>query len=83
MRKSLLMLCAFAFGVTGLVSVGTPTPAGAQTVKGPNLTWRLSLWGKRRAFTEGLEHVSAEVAKRTRVSSSSSENLRAVSLSAT
>ncbi len=65
MRKSLLMLCALALGATGMVSVGTPTPAGAQTVKGPALTWRLSLWGKRRAFSEGLEYISAAVAKQT------------------
>ena len=28
-------------------------------------SWKLSLWGKRRAFTEGMEYVSAEAAKRT------------------
>jgi TRAP-type C4-dicarboxylate transport system substrate-binding protein len=25
---------------------------------GPKLNWKLSLWGKRRAFTEGMEYVS-------------------------
>lgn len=39
--------------------------ADAQQVKGPAVNWKLSLWGKRRAFTEGMEYVSAEVAKRT------------------
>ncbi len=65
MRKSLLTLCALALAVTGFATVGTPTSSEAQTVEGPNVTWRLSLWGKRRAFSEGLEYISAEVAKRT------------------
>ncbi len=41
------------------------TAAGAQTVDGPAVNWKLSLWGKRRAFTEGMEYVSAEAKKRT------------------
>ncbi|MDP6706716.1 MAG: TRAP transporter substrate-binding protein DctP [Alphaproteobacteria bacterium] len=65
MRKSVLMLCALALGATGFVSVGVSTEAGAQAVKGPKVTWRLSLWGKRRAFTEGLEYIAAEIAKQT------------------
>ncbi len=65
MRKSILMLCALALGAFGFTSVGVPTETQAQTVEGPKVTWRLSLWGKRRAFTEGLEYVTAEVAKRT------------------
>ena len=56
MKKSLLLLAAFAVGITGFAVSGVPTPAKAQMVDGPEVTWRLSLWGKRRAFTEGLEH---------------------------
>ena len=65
MRKSISTLCALALGVFGFTSVAAPTETQAQTVEGPKITWRLSLWGKRRAFTESLEYVSAEVAKRT------------------
>ena len=47
-------------------------PAGASVasadghmVKGPKVSWKLSLWGKRRAFTEGMEYVSEQVSKKT------------------
>lgn len=54
---------AVAFILGGL---SAPAPAdAAEMVQGPKVKWRLSLWGKRRAFTEGLELVSAEVKKRT------------------
>lgn len=65
MRKPILLLSAFAIAITGLLAGGVPMPAKAAMVDGPDLTWRLSLWGKRRAFTEGLEYMSSEVAKRT------------------
>ena len=65
MRKSLIALSVLSFGVVGLTGVSLPTVAGAQEVKGPEVTWRLSLWGKRRAFTEGLEHVSKSVSEKT------------------
>lgn len=65
MKKSLLLLTALIIGVTGFAVSSIVTPARAQMVDGPELTWRLSLWGKRRAFTEGLEYMSSEVAKRT------------------
>ena len=65
MRKTLLTLTALAVGTMGFALVGTPTEVDAQMVNGPNVTWQLSLWGSRRAFTEGLEYISAEVTKRT------------------
>ncbi|ANK83012.1 MAG: C4-dicarboxylate ABC transporter substrate-binding protein [Rhizobiales bacterium NRL2] len=34
-------------------------------VDGPAVTWNHSLWGKPRAFTMGLEHLSDELARRT------------------
>ncbi len=93
MRKSILTLCALALGAFGFTSVAAPTETQAQTVEGPKVTWRLSLWGKRRAFTEGLEYISAQVAKRTadnfRIKlyyggqlSKSKENLDGISLGA-
>tara|TARA_B100000676_G_C18042413_1_gene825776 strand:+ start:621 stop:1631 length:1011 start_codon:yes stop_codon:yes gene_type:complete len=34
-----------------------------KTVEGPKVSWKLSLWGKRRAFTEGMEYVSQQLGK--------------------
>lgn len=65
MRKTLIALSVLGFGIAGLTEVGLPTPAGAQEVKGPKVTWRVSLWGKRRAFTEGLEQISKTVSEKT------------------
>lgn len=65
MRKSLLLTTAVALATFGMVSFGTVQSASAQEVKGPKITFKLSLWGKRRAFTEGLEYISSEVDKRT------------------
>lgn len=82
-----------------IFTVGLTAPLTASAdghkkmVDGPEVTWRLSLWGKRRAFTEGLEHISAEAAKRTggkfniklyygEQLSKSKENLDAISVGA-
>ena len=65
MRKTIMALSVIGFGIAGLTGTGLPTQAGAQEVKGPEVTWRLSLWGKRRAFTEGLEYVSKNVSDKT------------------
>ncbi len=51
-----------------VLAMGAPAPynpAEAQMVDGPDLTWRVSLWGKRRAFTESLEYISKTVEERT------------------
>ena len=61
--KFTLLASAAVLAFSGPVAYSTA--AGAQDVKGPKVNWKLSLWGKRRAFTEGMEYVSAEVAKRT------------------
>jgi TRAP-type C4-dicarboxylate transport system substrate-binding protein len=65
MRKTIIALSVLGFGIAGLASTGLPTQAGAQEVKGPKVTWRLSLWGKRRAFTEGLEYISRTANEKT------------------
>lgn len=55
---------ASAFAMT--LGVSAPmSPAEAQMVDGPEVTWRVSLWGKRRAFTESLEYISQTVKERT------------------
>lgn len=53
--------CVLAMGG----SVGFSGSAAAQQVDGPAISWKLSTWGKRRAFTEGLEYMSDQAAKRT------------------
>jgi TRAP-type C4-dicarboxylate transport system substrate-binding protein len=67
MRKSVLTLGALALGAFTFTSTSVTftTTAKATMVMGPEVTWRASLWGKRRAFTEGLEFISSEVSKRT------------------
>lgn len=65
MRKTLIAMSVAAFGIAGLVDVGTSSGAYAQEVKGPKITWRMSLWGKRRAFTEAPEYVSKAVSEAT------------------
>ena len=65
MRKTIIALSVIGFGIAGLTGAGLPTQAGAQEVKGPKVTWRLSLWGKRRAFTEGLEYISKTASEKT------------------
>ena len=67
MRKTILPAVAaslVAAGV-GFAPVGGIAPAAAQMVDGPEVRWKMSLWGKRRAFTEGAEYVSTQVAERT------------------
>jgi len=57
-------VAAGAFALS--LGVAAPTsPAEAQMVDGPKLTWRVSLWGKRRAFTESLEFIHKTVKERT------------------
>lgn len=79
---------ALVLGVSAPVST-----AQAQMVEGPEVTWRVSLWGKRRAFTESLEYISQTVKERTggkfdfklyygEQLSKSKENLDAISVGA-
>jgi TRAP-type C4-dicarboxylate transport system substrate-binding protein len=58
---SLAALCTVMFMAGG----GTvPTAHAAAVTKyceGPEVTWRVSLWGKRRAVTEGIEYASKAI----------------------
>ncbi|MBM85838.1 MAG: C4-dicarboxylate ABC transporter substrate-binding protein [Rhodospirillaceae bacterium] len=65
MRKTIIALSVIGFGIAGLAEVSVPGSAQAQEVKGPEITWRMSLWGKRRAFTEAPEYVSKAVSDAT------------------
>ena len=64
MRKTMLLGGALAIALSVTATV-TPTSVQAQMVEGPAVNWKLSVWGKRRAFTEGIEYVAAELDKRT------------------
>ena len=41
------------------------TAGTARTIDGPVVHWRLSLWGDRRSFTEGIEYVARQASERT------------------
>ncbi len=56
MKKNKLMTAALA---------ATMTTAFVGEVLAADVTWNVSLWGKRRAFTEHVEKLSEEVAART------------------
>lgn len=56
-----------AVGTLVVASLALPavSPVHAQTVDGPVVEWKHSLWGKRRANTEGIEKVAEVVKTRT------------------
>lgn len=57
----MLVSAAFvAFAVTG-AAFTTPANAAEKYCDGPTVNWRYSLWGKRRAVTEGSEYVAKAV----------------------
>lgn len=56
--------CLAALAVATLAAAPIAA-AQAQTVDGPSVTWNLSTWGKKRAFTAGMESVAAQVEQRT------------------
>ena len=93
MRKTILPVVAASLVAAGVSFTGSFAPATAQMVDGPEVRWKMSLWGKRRAFTEGAEYASAQVAERTggkftiklfygQQLSKSKENLDGISLGA-
>ena len=93
MRKTIFTIMTVSLVAAGTNLTGSVAPAAAQMVAGPEVSWKMSLWGKRRAFTEGAEYVSAQVAERTggkftiklfygQQLSKSKENLDGISLGA-
>ncbi len=65
MKKLSIATAAIAFAAFAFTGTAVTSPASAAMVKkycdGPKVTWRYSLWGKRRAVTEGSEYVSKAV----------------------
>ena len=99
MRKPIRYVAGVAASALAVAMLGVATPSAVHAdghkkmIDGPKVTWRVSLWGKRRAFTEGLEFISAEAKKRTGGNfnfklyygeqlSKSKENLDAISVGA-
>ncbi|KAB2920736.1 MAG: C4-dicarboxylate ABC transporter substrate-binding protein [Hyphomicrobiaceae bacterium] len=48
-----------------VLAVAASTPTTAQTIDGPKVEWNFSTWGKKRAFTAGIEKVAEIVSQRT------------------
>ena len=46
---------------TAGAAVTSPAEAATKYCDGPKITWKYSLWGKRRAVTEGSEYISQAV----------------------
>ena len=51
------------------LAVAVTLPAWAQTVDGPKVEWSHSTWGKRRAFTDGIEKIGDDLSRRPAASS--------------
>ena len=56
---SALSVALLALGIAGA------SPALAQEVQGPEVSWKYNVWGKRRAFTEGVETLAKYVSDKT------------------
>ena len=67
MKQSSYVSSATLAIAVGVVSAGIAwAPAAiAAEVKGPKIKWDVSLWGKKRAFTAGVEKLSAVVKEKT------------------
>ena len=64
MNRLFSILSALSVAVLALGVAGT-NPALAQEVQGPKVNWKYNVWGKRRAFTEGVETVAQIVSDKT------------------
>lgn len=61
--RSSVVIVAAGLLVAGLL---LPPPAPAQdSVQGPKVAWNVSVWGGKRAYTEGLEKLAAIASQRT------------------
>jgi TRAP-type C4-dicarboxylate transport system substrate-binding protein len=65
MKKSLPLLSLLTVGLIFGGPVDSVKTSALAASHGKNVNWNLSTWGKRRAFTEGIEAVSAYVADKS------------------
>lgn len=65
--KSLFSACMAGAAITAmsLFVWDAKTSIAQAVVDGPEVNWRFSTWGKRRAFTEGVEHLAKRLAEET------------------
>jgi TRAP-type C4-dicarboxylate transport system substrate-binding protein len=68
MKKLGMMGLAMAIAMTLLIGNAVTSTAEAMGTKycdGPKTTWKVSLWGKRRGITEGIEYASKQIKEQT------------------
>ena len=65
MKKSLPFLSLLSLGLIFGGPTDSMNKSALAASHGKNVNWNLSTWGKRRAFTEGIEAVSAYVADKS------------------
>ena len=65
MKKSLPLLSLLTVGLIFGGPVDSVKTSALAAGHGKKVSWNLSTWGKRRAFTEGIEAVSAYVADKS------------------
>ena len=69
MRKLLTLSATVTLVLAGAMLAAAPTASYAASngkkIDGPEVHWRVSLWGDRRSFTEGIEYVSNQAGERT------------------
>lgn len=65
MRGLLSTTAGLSILAASLTATTLATPATAQQVEGPEVTWLVSLWGPRRGQTEGLERMAELLSERT------------------
>ena len=65
MNKSLPVLSLLSLGLIFGGPIDSLTKSATAAGHGKDVNWNLSTWGKRRAFTEGIEAVSKYVADKS------------------
>ena len=51
--------------IGGLLAAAMAGPAAAQMVDGPNVFWKISMWGNPRALSAGMEAMAEQVREDT------------------
>ncbi len=64
MKHVKLMVAALAGAAFTWGALAT-TSAYAEMVKGPKVTWKFNVWGKKRAFTAGVDEMARLVSEKT------------------
>ena len=60
-----VQLAVTAAAAVALLALDATTSIAHAKVDGPEVSWRFSTWGNRRAFTEGPEHIAKRIAEET------------------